>query len=36
MINVIDEAKSNGDSVGGSFEVIAKGNALWFRKLYQC
>ena len=25
MINVIDEAKSNGDSVGGSFEVIAKG-----------
>ena len=25
MINVIDEAKSKGDSVGGSFEVIAKG-----------
>ena len=25
MINVIDEAKSNGDSVGGSFEVVAKG-----------
>jgi len=25
MIAVIDEAKTNGDSVGGSFEVIAKG-----------
>ena len=25
MIDVIDQAKSNGDSVGGSFEVIAKG-----------
>ena len=25
MIEVIDQAKSNGDSVGGSFEVIAKG-----------
>jgi|TARA_B110000438_G_scaffold175819_1_gene168006 chorismate synthase len=25
MMNVIDEARNNGDSVGGSFEVIAKG-----------
>ncbi|GIS42286.1 MAG: hypothetical protein Ct9H90mP15_03260 [Candidatus Neomarinimicrobiota bacterium] len=25
MIAIIDEAKANGDSVGGSFEVIAKG-----------
>ena len=25
MMDVIDEAKNNGDSVGGSFEVIAKG-----------
>ena len=25
MINDIDQAKSSGDSVGGSFEVIAKG-----------
>ena len=25
MMDVIDEARNNGDSVGGSFEVIAKG-----------
>ena len=28
MIAIIDEAKANGDSVGGSFEVIAKGQIL--------
>ena len=33
MIDKIDDAKANGDSVGGQFEVIATGLPLWPWKL---